>query len=212
MIHWLFDCDNTLYRAGTGFFDRVNGRITEYMETVMGMEPAFIAPLRKRYRAEYGVTLAGLMAEYGVDPGHYLPFVHDVPLNDLIEPDPALLDSLAALPGRRVVFTNGSMAHACRVLERLGVAPAFEAVYEIEFMDYVPKPKPHGYLKILDHLGIDANQSVMVDDHDANLETAQKIGMITVKVGGPPPIAGLHAETASGVVAAVEAAGLIRRG
>lgn len=193
---WLLDCDNTLYPAGTGFFERVNGRIDRFMTERMGFTLSETKKLRARYRASYGVTLAGLMAEHSVDPGVYLPYVHDVELNDLISPDPSLGDALRALPGRKIIFTNGSLAHASRVLARLGVEGEFEAIYDIAYMDYVPKPKPHGYGKLLAELAVPPGVCVMADDMEINLDTAKGMGMVTVKVGGGPSTSHLHAENA----------------
>src|SRR4028119_1572706 len=51
----------------------------------------------------------------------------------------------ARLPGRKLVFTNGDEAYARRVLDRLGLANAFDAVHDIHAMDYVPKPDPRAY-------------------------------------------------------------------
>lgn len=180
---WLIDCDNTLYPAGNGLFDRVDARISSFMAD-MGISPDEIASLRRRYWDEYGVTLGGLIAEHQVDPEQYLSYVHDIELDDIIAPDPALADALTRLPGQRVIFTNGSTVHAERVLERLGIREAVGEIYDIGFMDYIPKPRPHGYHKLLKVLDVDPRGCVLVDDLEANLETGRTLGMVTVLVGG----------------------------
>lgn len=180
---WLIDCDNTLYPAGNGLFDRVNARIIADMAR-MGFPPGEIAPLRDRFWREYGVTLGGLMAEHGVDPQDYLAYVHDIELDDLLHPDPQLAEALARLPGTRVIFTNGTVAHAERVLARLGVRAAVGEIYDIGFMDYIPKPRLHGYRKLVAALDVDPRSCVLVDDLPANLETGRAMGMTTVLVGG----------------------------
>ncbi len=57
--------------------------------------------LQKTYLHEHGTTLAGLMANHGVDPHDFLAEVHDVPL-DALTPDPGLRAALERLPGRRL--------------------------------------------------------------------------------------------------------------
>src|SRR6185312_3068048 len=78
--------------------------------------------LQKRYLSEHGTTLAGLMANHGVDPEAFLNEVHDVSMAGL-SPDPGLRAAIAALPGRRLVFTNGDKSHAERVLAKLKLRP-----------------------------------------------------------------------------------------
>ncbi|MHB8764012.1 MAG: pyrimidine 5'-nucleotidase [Deferrisomatales bacterium] len=183
---WVLDVDNTMYPAGSGLFARVDERICRFMEERVGLPPGDVPALRRRYRDEYGVTLGGLMAHHGVDPGEYLPYVHDVPLGEYLAPDPALAAALAGLPGPRVAFTNGSEAHARAVMARLGVGALVERVFDLAFMDYVPKPRPHGYRKLLAALGVAAARCCLVDDLPENLDTARELGMATVLVGPEP--------------------------
>lgn len=193
---WLLDLDNTLYSARTGFFQRVDLKITEYMEAVVGIPPPEVADLRRRYRSEYGVTLVGLMKEYSVDPEDYLPYVHDVEIEDLVQPDGDLLRVLKNLRGSKFIFTNGSLSHAVRVLDRLGVGSEISGIFDIAFMDYLPKPDPHGYRKVLERLGLRAGECIMADDSLVNLETAKTLGMRTVLVGSGQKPGHLYAPTA----------------
>jgi putative hydrolase of the HAD superfamily len=181
---WILDVDNTLYPRDSGVFARVDARIDEFIRSRLGLEGGEVAALRSRYRDAYGITLAGLMAEHAVDPEEYLPFVHDVGVRQLLHPDPELRMALSRLPGTKVAFTNGSEAHARTVLETLGVVAEVAAVFDIAFMEYVPKPEPTGYRKLLQTLGVSAEQCWMADDWVSNLDTAQALGMETVLVGG----------------------------
>jgi putative hydrolase of the HAD superfamily len=183
---WIFDLDNTLYPADSGLFRLINSRIAEFMTTRIGIDPAAVPRLREEYWKVYGLTLVGLMEHHGVDPGEYLSFVHNVPVSEYLHPDPAVSAALAALPGRRVVFTNGSEDHVMNVLARLGIDHLVEAVFDIAFMDYQPKPKRHGYEKLLRAVGTDPALCWMVDDMPANLDTGRSMGMATVLVGEAP--------------------------
>src|SRR5580692_4590774 len=141
---WIFDLDNTLYRADNGIFAQIDANMTRFVARLLGMEKDAARQVQKQLYRDYGTTLAGLVAVYKIDPEPYLTFVHDIDLSDLA-PDPALRDALTRLPGRRFVFTNGCRNHAGRILERLQLADLFEQVWDIRTIDFVPKPGPAAY-------------------------------------------------------------------
>src|ERR1700748_1595455 len=95
---WIFDLDNTLYRAGNGIFAQIESRMTDYVMAFLKLprEEAF-ARQKAMYR-RYGTTLNGLMREHGAAPDDYLHFVHDIDLSGL-QPDAALLVAIEKLPG-----------------------------------------------------------------------------------------------------------------
>ncbi|MDR3506354.1 MAG: pyrimidine 5'-nucleotidase [Caulobacteraceae bacterium] len=179
---WLFDLDNTLYPAETEFMGLIEARMTEFMQRETGLPREEARALQKRYLHEHGTTLAGLMAYHGVNPEKFLDEVHDVSL-DRLSPDLALNAALARLPGRRLVFTNGDARHADRVLERLGMAELFEAVFHIASADYVPKPNPATFARMVAEHAIDAREAVFFEDSEKNLAPAADLGMTTVLVG-----------------------------
>jgi putative hydrolase of the HAD superfamily len=193
---WALDLDNTLYSADSGLFARIVGKIELFMVSRLGIAADRVRPLIERYREAYGLTMGGLVAHHGVDPDDYLAFIHDVSLEEFLAPDPALADALACLVGQKVVFTNGSAAHARNVLSCLGIDGQVDEVYDLRFMDYVPKPKPHGYRKLLDALGAEGTDCWMVDDRVDNLDTARALGMTTVLVGPAPAPPHLHVPSA----------------
>ena len=124
---WLFDLDNTLYPPEAEFMSLIEGRMTQFVARETGLPRAEAFALQKRYLNEHGTTLAGLMANHGVNPEAFLDEVHDVSMAGLV-PDPVLRAAIAALPGRRLVFTNGDKRHAERVLGKLQLDDLFEAV------------------------------------------------------------------------------------
>jgi putative hydrolase of the HAD superfamily len=141
----ILDLDDTLYPRRSGVMDLVNQRIGRYMVERLGFPPEQAEALRQRYYAQYGTTLRGLMEEYHIDPEDYLAYVHDVPLEDYLQPDPALDAMLARIPLTKVIFTNASEEHARRVLERLGVARHFPIILDVRRLDYCNKPDPEAY-------------------------------------------------------------------
>jgi putative hydrolase of the HAD superfamily len=179
---WLFDLDDTLYPPGAELMRLIERRMTAFVARETGLSPEEAFALQKRYLHEHGTTLAGLMANHGVDPEAFLNEVHDVPI-ECLDPDPELDAALARLPGRKLVFTNGDAPHADRVLRRLGVARHFEAVFHIASADYLPKPNPATFAKLTRTHDVEPRAAVFFEDSERNLAPAAAIGMTTVLVG-----------------------------
>ena len=106
--HWVFDLDNTLYPPQARLFDQIEIRMTAYVMAALGVARAEADHLRRSYWARYGTTLAGLMAEHGVDPEPYLVDVHDISLDHLCH-DPDLRAAIAAIEARtgKVLMAHG---------------------------------------------------------------------------------------------------------
>jgi len=177
--NWIFDLDNTLYPVSANLFAMIDARIGDYVRTLLNCSPEEAHRVQKGYFHAHGTTLSGLMAEHGVDPYHYLDFVHDVDMS-VLEQNEALIQALARLPGRKLVFTNGDAPYAEKVLDRLGLGRSFEAVHDIHATDYRPKPHPDAYQGMCQAYGIDPRESLFVEDMARNLKPAKEIGMVTV--------------------------------
>ena len=170
---WIFDLDNSLYL--------IDVRMGEYIQRLLACDPVEARRVQKSYFHEHGTTLAGLMAAHGVDPHDFLDYVHDIDLARL-SADPALVAAMDRLPGRKFVFTNGDKAYAGRVLDKLGLANAFDGLHDIHAMDYVPKPDPRAYGAMCERHAIDPKTALFVEDMARNLEPAKALGMTTVWV------------------------------
>jgi len=189
---WIFDLDNTLYPASSNLFPQVSARMGAFIAETFGLTADEARALQKRYFRDYGTTLRGLMVRHAIDPHAFLTYVHDIDLT-VLEAAPALDSALGRLSGRKIVYTNGSVAHAARVLDRLGVARHFEAVHDIVAADFAPKPDRAAFDRLVGRLGIDPARAVMVEDLAVNLEPAHAMGMTTVLVradGGEAAIDG----------------------
>ena len=179
---WLFDLDNTLYPAECEFMALIEGKMTDFMEKATGLPREEARTIQKRYYTEHGTTLAGLMAHHGVAPKEFLDEVHDVSM-DCLTPDPALRAAIEALPGRRLVFTNGSLGHADRVLNHLGLAHLMEDVFAIETADYLPKPAMATFEKVVARHALAPPATAFFEDSEKNLAPAALLGMTTILVG-----------------------------
>ncbi len=178
---WLFDLDNTLYPASCRLFDQVDVAMGRYVADMLSLEPAEARALQKQYYREHGTTLRGLMDNHDIDPHDYLRAVHDIDLSP-VQPNPRLDAALARLPGRKLIFTNGSVPHAEGVLGRLGVGHHFEAIFDIVASDFVPKPEPAPYHKLLAEHGIAPTRAFFAEDSARNLVPAHELGMTTLYV------------------------------
>jgi putative hydrolase of the HAD superfamily len=177
--NWIFDLDNTLYPASSNLFELVDARIGAYVARLLGSDLEEARRVQKGYFYTLGTTMAGLMAEHGVDPHEYLDFVHDIEM-DALEHDAPLVAAIAKLPGRKLIFTNADAPYAERVLGRVGLGESFEAIHDIHATNYVPKPDPVSYRGLCDAYGLDPAESLFVDDMTRNLKPAKAIGMATV--------------------------------
>ena len=179
---WLFDLDNTLYPPEAEFMSLIEGKMTAFVARETGMPWDEAYALQKKYLSEHGTTLAGLMANHGVNPEAFLDEVHDVSMHDL-HPDPALRAAIEALPGRRLVFTNGDKNHAERVLQKLELDDLFEATFHIALADYIPKPHPKTFARMIEAHDVTPATTAFFEDSARNLKPAYELGMTTVLVG-----------------------------
>ena len=178
---WIFDLDNTLYPASCRLFDQIHSRMTQFIAEQLDLSPEAALLLQKAYFREHGTTLRGLMTVNRIDPRDFLSFVHEIDLA-CVPADPVLVAALAALPGRKIVHTNGSERHASRLLDHLGIADSFCGIVDIETSDYDPKPSLAGYHELLRRHEVAPDTALMVEDIARNLVPAAALGMTTAWV------------------------------
>jgi putative hydrolase of the HAD superfamily len=189
---WVFDLDNTLYPPAVRLFDQIEIRMTDFVMQALGVERTEADRLRKHYWALYGTTLAGLMHEHDVDPAPYLSEVHDISL-DRLTPDPALRAGIAALPGRKIVYTNGCAPYAERVVAARGLSGLFDGIYGVEHAAFRPKPERAAFEAVFAQADITPERAAMFEDDPRNLAAPHAMGMRTVHVA-PAPAPADHIE------------------
>ncbi len=185
VTHWVFDLDNTLYPPQMRLFDQIEIRMTRYVMQALGVDKAHADYLRQHYWKTYGTTLAGLTREHDVDPGPYLHDVHEICLAHM-PPDPELATQIAQLPGRKIVYTNGTAPYAQRVVEARGLDGLFDAIYGVEHADFQPKPEIGAFEKIFARDGLPPKQAAMFEDDPRNLAAPHQLGMRTIHVAPAP--------------------------
>ena len=185
---WVFDLDNTLYPPEADLFGQMHPRMARFLMEELGVNAAEAERLRDLYYHEHGTTLAGLIARHGTDPARYLEEVHEIDFS-VLRPDPALRDAILALPGRRIVFTNGTRDYAGRVLSATGLADCFAAVYGVEEAGMISKPAREAFDTVFALDGLDPRRAAMIEDDARNLAVPHGLGVRTVLLVHDP----LHA-------------------
>ncbi|AWD23126.1 pyrimidine 5'-nucleotidase [Fuscovulum blasticum] len=179
---WVFDLDNTLYPPQMRLFDQIEQRMTDWVMTRLNVSRDRADHLRQHYWALYGTTLAGLMHEHAIEPGEYLADVHDIDFSPLT-PDPVLAAAIAALPGRRIVFTNADTPYAHKVLAARGLdGGLFHAVYGVEHAGYHPKPRREAFETVFARDALAPTRTAMFEDDPRNLAVPHDMGLRTVHV------------------------------
>ncbi|WP_375690468.1 pyrimidine 5'-nucleotidase [Pseudooceanicola sp. LIPI14-2-Ac024] len=192
---WVFDLDNTLYPPSARLFDQIEVRMTAYVMNALGVDRAEADRLRSLYWREHGTTLAGLMRLHGVDPGPYLTEVHEIDMSHL-ERDDRLAAGIRALPGRKIVYTNGCAPYAERVIAARGLDGLFDAVYGVEHANFQPKPDREAFDIVFGLDGLDPARAAMFEDDIRNLAAPHEMGLRTVHVAeAPSPAPHVHHHT-----------------
>jgi putative hydrolase of the HAD superfamily len=182
---WVFDLDNTLYSPDCDLWPKIDQRITLYLSYLFGLDGMSSRALQKYYYQRYGTTLRGLMEEHGIGPEGFLEFTHDIDRSSLF-PDRALAAAITALPGRKLILTNGSREHALRTASALGLETMFEDIFDIADADFVPKPAALTYERFFERHAVDPVRAVMFEDLAENLIVPHERGMTTVLVVPKP--------------------------
>lgn len=197
---WIFDLDNTLYRADSDLFAQIDARMCDFVGRLLNVPPDEAKRIQKDYYRDHGTTLNGLIKRHGIDPESFLDFVHDIDLS-VLAPDGALNEAIAGLPGRRFVFTNGCRNYAQRVLERVGLQDSIDDLWDIRAIAFSPKPEMAAYRTVLACTGVAPGRCAMFEDVARNLVPAHELGMTTVwlnngsvwsKQGPEFPVAASH--------------------
>jgi putative hydrolase of the HAD superfamily len=178
---WVFDLDNTLYPPDSDLWPKIDQRITHYMANLFGIDGLSARALQKYYYLRYGTSLRGLMEEHAVDAADFLSFVHDIDRSSLL-PNAPLALALAALPGRKLILTNGSREHALQTMRRLGIDEHFEDIFDIAAANLVPKPEAAAFDSFFDKHGVDPVRAAMFEDIERNLVVPHERGMVTTLV------------------------------
>ena len=125
--YWLFDLDNTLYSGDTKVFDQVDKRMSKYISNKLKVSIDEARKIQKNYFHEYNTTLNGMIKNHEIDAKEFLDFVHDIDL-EFLKKDKGLEQELSRIKDKKIIFTNGSRAHAENVTKRIGINRLFDGI------------------------------------------------------------------------------------
>ena len=179
---WIFDLDNTLYPPDSGLWPAIEDRITLFLIE------------HSRARRRLGAGVAALLLP---------PARHDAcaasstrTASRRTRSSISSTTSTAAncrrtrrsptrsraLPGRKLIFTNGSRNHALATIEQLGLGGLFEDTFDIVAAGLVPKPRDEAYDAFFRAHDVDPAHAAMFEDIAKNLAAPRARGMTTVLV------------------------------
>ena len=183
---WLFDLDNTLYSGDTKVFDQVDKKMSKFISEKLNVSLEEAKKIQKNYFHEYNTTLNGMIKNHDIDANEFLEFVHDVNL-DFLKKDEFLGNQINKLNGKKIIFTNGSKAHAANVTGKIGIDKLFDGVFDIVDSDFYPKPSMEPYKKIIENFNIEPEYCIFFEDIARNLKPAHELGMKTVWIKNNEP-------------------------
>jgi putative hydrolase of the HAD superfamily len=182
-----FDLDDTLYPRGSQVMYRIGERIQMFIAQTLNVSAQRAKEVRSEWREKYGTALRAMMEEnVPFDREHFFNFVHDINLDGVLYPDPAVRQMLLGLPLRRAVLTNANVEHARRILAHLRLADCFERIVDIRAMNYVNKPYDGSYQTACALMGVAPAEAILVEDLPVNTRAAMALGMKTILVDCPP--------------------------
>ena len=190
---WLFDLDNTLYDGATKVFDQVDKKMSKFISKKLNVSIDEARKIQKNYFQEYNTTLNGMIKNHKIDADEFLEFVHDVDLS-FLDKDKDLEDEIKKLDGK-IIFTNGSRAHALNVTKRIGIDKLFDGIFDIRDCEFIPKPSKEPYKKLVECYKIEPQYCIFFEDIARNLRPAHELGMKTVWIKNNEPWAAKYSDS-----------------
>ena len=184
--YWLFDLDNTLYSGQTKVFDQVDKKMSSFISKKLNVSLEEAKKIQKNYFHKYSTTLTGMIKHHKINADEFLEFVHDVDL-DFLKEDKGLENEISKIKGKKIIFTNGSKAHATNVTKKIGIDKLFDGVFDIVESNFIPKPSIEAYKILIEKYKIEPQYCILVEDIARNLKPAYELGMKTVWIKNEEP-------------------------
>ena len=191
---WLFDLDNTLYDGATKVFDQVDKKMSKFISEKLSVSLEEARKIQKNYFQEYNTTLNGMIKNHKIDADEFLEFVHDVDLS-FLDKNKDLENEIKKLDGKKIIFTNGSKAHAINVTKRIGIDKLFDGIFDIRDCEFIPKPSKEPYKKLVESYKIEPQYCIFFVDIARNLKPAYELGMKTVWIKNDEPWAAKYSDS-----------------
>ena len=191
-----FDCDDCLYfdewKTANQLTRKIDGWCVQH-----GLPPGKAYELYK----QYGTALRGLLAEGYIDHNDqaiddFLQQVHDIPIHELLQPDPELRQLLLKIDPSipKYIFTASVREHAERCIQALGIDDLFVGIIDCKMCQLETKHSEKSFHIAMEVAGVKDNEfdsnttfhpesCLFFDDNIKNIEAARNIGWRSVLVG-----------------------------
>lgn len=180
------DLDETVYPSSSGVWDAISERMERFMFERLNIPREDIPRIRKELFEQYGTTLRGLQMTRHVDEREFVAYVHDIPVAQMIQPNPALRQTLLRYPQQKIIFTNADREHAKRVIQCVELEGCFDGIVDILDLSPYCKPMPEAFEIAMRAAGEeDPGRCVFIDDSPHNLAAGREFGFFTIQVCDP---------------------------
>jgi phosphoglycolate phosphatase len=180
----IFDLDGTLIDSKLDLIYSVNATLTEMGRAKLSDEviSSYIGHGAPMLMSR---ALGGLATEEELAHGlkYFLQYYEEHKLDNTCL-YPAVTETLARLGQQNIamaVLTNKPVKISVRILEALGVAKYFQAIYGGNSFE-TKKPDPLGAKAILSEFKVNAGDSMLVGDSEVDIQTARNADMIATAV------------------------------
>lgn len=187
----IFDMDGTLYQFpnGTTFSssplgEAVKEKVTSFIAEEFRLQDDEAQLKYSELQIKYdGEMSLGLEREFGIDRLRFFEETWGIDPENIIVPEPNLVDELAQLNIRCALLTSAPRVWATRVLEYFDVINFFDDLIFTGEPD-IRKPNPEVFRAITKILGLDVSQIVSIGDQEySDIIPAKEVGMRTVRIG-----------------------------
>ena len=158
---WIFDLDNTLYPSSTNLFSGIDKLMASFITQNLNVSHEEAIQMKNDYFQKHGTTLNGLIKHHNIDPHHFLEFVHNIDYS-FLNKNEKLNKEIKSLPGKKIIFTNGSKKHANNVISNLQLDENLFSIFDIVDSDFVPKPERSPYERLIKKYDIIPEQSIFL--------------------------------------------------
>ncbi|KAF7684326.1 hypothetical protein TCON_0469 [Astathelohania contejeani] len=183
----VFDIDDTLYTPDTMVHPTIRNGLYEYAAEKLGISFEEARDLGVKYNNEYGLGVKGYIYEHSLDPkGIFEHIMNSMKPEELLNQDTELRDILNRIPYNKIIFTNGTLEQATRILNALGIMDCFELLFHVgySYKDFWSKPEKRCYKYIESIVGIEKpNKIYFFDDALQNINMANELGWHGIHVG-----------------------------
>lgn len=182
---WVFDCDGVFYDNVKGAEKEVVGLMLKFIASRYGCCIGKASEIRRGLLKKHQVphSIMALVRE-GFNEQEVLKetyFLVDFQKLGIISSS-RMQRLFSSLPGKKIILTNNHGEYTWRVLDCIGIANHFSAVYGISQLGLIQKPDRQAFQFVQDTAGVSGNV-VFVDDEIPNVIAAEQFGWTSVWKG-----------------------------